>query len=130
MRPTLARWSIPTAAIALMVLLTCAGPPLRAQPLTFDFRGGKLDDDNFRLRRTHAERYVKPEAGGRRIQLSGGAEPNNPVGIERPVRIQGDFAVTERYEIAKVERPTSGGGVGAELYLPLDTPARDGLAFT
>jgi len=113
---------------AALLAIVLAPSSAQGQDFAHSFRMDKLNQDIFRYHGAGAEKFVTPEAEGLRIRYDGANAPLNPVGVDRPVPLRGDFTVTVRYEVLKAE-PGKGGGVGPELYLVLDNPHRDGIAL-
>jgi serine/threonine protein kinase len=109
------------------------GPPAPKPPaeLYLDFRGGNLP-----LRSLSAwsgkegDEVIEPEDKGLRIGLPANHQHRFPVGLVLNVPVKGNFEITTGYEIVSADRPRTGGGVGYELYLTVDTPRRDALVFS
>jgi len=121
------RWKVVAIVAAVFLAATSA---TRAQDFHFNFRGAKLDEGILRYNGANAEKFVKPEAEGLRITFTPGNAPKQPVGVDFPSPVGGDFIITAQYEILKFDPPTKGQSVGVELYLMPDTPPpRDGIAF-
>src|SRR3989442_64373 len=117
------RWFI------LALILAAIAPGLQAQERRFDFRGSKFDNDAFRFDPNNiAQNFIQPEDAGLRIHLEGKV-PSRACGIYWNYRVRGDFTATVRYEILQTERPKKGYGVGIEMYVALEGPAANGLAW-
>lgn len=101
-----------------------------AADFNHDFRSGSFDFKQFRYEGPDAGKYIKPEASGLHWKFSPGKAPERPVGVYWNSRVSGDFTVTVRYEILEATAPKTGPGVGAELYLMLDGPGKDGIALS
>lgn len=100
---------------------------VRAEAIRHDFRGKHHNEQLFRFTGPNATELVKPEEEGLRIQFGEGKTPAQPVGVYWPHFISGDFKATARYEILKIGPVSKGVGVGIEVYMMLDNPARDGI---
>jgi hypothetical protein len=117
--------------IACVILLCAPLPAFAQQALKHDFRGGKFDGDVLKYSGQTPEKYIAPEMAGLRLRYTGqGAPPaNNTAGVIWRFHARGDFVVTARYEILKAEQPKNGWAVGAELYLRVKNPTKDGISF-
>jgi DNA-directed RNA polymerase subunit RPC12/RpoP len=114
---------------AAFVLLLCAVTPAFTEELDHDFRGGASIGQWFRYEGSNAEQFIHVEREGLRWSFAPGKAPIRPVGIYWRHQARRDFTVTAHYEILQTEAPETGSGVGVELYLMLDTPGKDGIAF-
>ena len=115
------------------LLLFAAAPAMAQQSLKHDFRGGKFDRDVLAYSGQTPEQYFTPEKEGLRLRYSGGNAPPsyNTAGIVYRFHARGDFVVTARYEILTAERPKPPGwAVGAELYLRVKNPNKDGISLS
>jgi hypothetical protein len=72
---------------------------------------------------------MRPEDGGWRITLP--AERGSPdrVGLELEAPIKGDFEVTAGYELLRADQPSTGYGVGFELFVETATPTQEALGL-
>lgn len=102
---------------------------LRQNSLQLDFRGSRGPQKPWKLFGPDAQRLSKPEENGWRITLPADRQNLEPVGLVMTDPVQGNFEITAGYEILQADRPTSGGGVGFEMYLMLATPSQDAIAF-
>jgi hypothetical protein len=120
----------PSEACVLIGLLVAAAPAW-AQGVTaeHDFRGRNFDTQMLVYAGPEPAKYIQPEEEGLRMRFGPPDIPKQPVGIAWQTRVLGNFVATARYEILQNETPKRGYGVGVELYLMLDNPARDGIAF-
>jgi hypothetical protein len=117
--------------IACTVILCAAVPVFAQHTLKQDFRGSKFDLDLMAYSGQTPEKYITLENEGLRLRYTGeGAPPtNNTAGVAWRFHARGDFVVTARYEILKAEQPKNGWAVGAELYLRVKNPTKDGISF-
>ena len=92
--------------------------------LQFDFRGKAPDGQLLDYVGPDAYEYCKPEAEGLRVSLPPNREHPWPVGVRLSFPLQGDCEITASYEVLKADRPASGYGVGATLYIVADGPAK------
>jgi len=115
-----------------LLLFIAAFPSLAQEPIKHDFRGSKLDRDVLNYSGQTPEKYITPEEEGLRLRYTGvGAPPsNNTAGVAWRFHARGDFVVTAKYEILNLERPKKGWAVGAELYLRVKNPSKDGVSFS
>lgn len=116
--------------VLTMVIIAVAAPSLDAVEVIHDFRTETFDTKQFRLEGPNASQFIHPESQGLHWRFGEGKTPERPVGVYWNTRIQGDFAVTVSYAIQVASTPKKGGGVGAELYLMLDGPSKDGIALS
>src|SRR5262249_2900763 len=71
--------------------------------------------------------YCKTELDGLRIMIPAGQPKPTTVGLVTKFPVKGDFEITVGFEILQANRPTTGNGVGLELYL--STRNGDAIAF-
>jgi len=95
-----------------------------------DFRTANFDWKLFRQEGPSPTLYIKPEPQGLHWRFVKGQAPTRPVGIYWQNQVRGDFVASARYEILDSVPSDDGGVVGVELYLILDTAARDGIALS
>lgn len=113
---------------ALVVLLLSAAMECRGDEIYQDFRGKDIDEKLFRLQGADAAHRIKVEPQGLRITMP--SEPKgNTVGIATRAATRGDFEIAVGYEIIQAERPTTGNGVGLEMYLNTNTPTEEAIVF-
>jgi hypothetical protein len=118
-----------TYATVAFVLLSLPLPLASQEVMQYDFRQGRIDERLFRYDGPTPGRYIAAEAEGLHWRFTQGQAPTKPVGIYWNARVPGDFVVTAHYEILHVNRAGGGIGVGPEIYLMLDNPARDGIIW-
>lgn len=76
------------------------------------------------------EILVHPEKEGLRFTIPANRPHLDPVGVVMSSHIRGDFEITAGYEILQTTRPKTGHGIGFELYIDVQNPAQDAIAFT
>jgi hypothetical protein len=103
--------------------------PALAKVIDQDFRGGRKPANPLRLFGSDAEQVSKPDETGWRITLPVERTTTDPVGVVTLEPVRGNFSLTTSYQILQAEPPTTGHGVGFELYVMLNTPARDAFGF-
>jgi RNA polymerase sigma factor (sigma-70 family) len=103
--------------------------PVPAKPKVHhrSFRGGALDDELFQYIGRDAERYLRREAEGLRITLPPKDGPAQPVGLMVRYPVRGDFELEATFEYLDVPLPAAGYGAGANLWVWLERPQRDGV---
>lgn len=116
---------------ALVLLLLVLQAPALAQEIVSDFRRDTIDKGEFNWDGLKAESFIRPEAQGLRWRFTPKSCPNRAVGISWKTRLDGDFTATARYEILSANCGGQGAGVGAEMYLTLNTAEpREAIVFT
>jgi serine/threonine protein kinase len=121
--------------LGIALLAQIIAPPEYANPpehgllseIYQDFRGASPVGPNFKLEGHDARSLLTKEDGGVRIMLPAKRKECDPVGLRLTSRVKGDFEITASYEIIQADRPTSGHGVGVQLYLMTDTPTDEAL---
>jgi hypothetical protein len=112
------------------LLLQQAAPEQRqAEWLDQDFRGSRKPREPLERFGPDAERVSKPEDEGWRITLAADRPLLTPVGLVSTAHLRGNFTLTAGYEILQADQPTTGDGVGLELYVMLDSPTRDAFGL-
>src|SRR5262249_20669884 len=104
--------------LASTALLGLNAPALAQGELSYDFRGARFDDKRFGY--DGPKELIHADDEGLRWRFLRGSAPTRPAGIYWKMQVRGDFAVTARYEILSISEPSTGSGVGPELYLMLD----------
>jgi hypothetical protein len=117
---------------ACALLLGLAVSSVAQEPLLHDFRDRKFDRDVLTYSGRTPEKYIALEKEGLRLRYTGNDAPpsNNTAGVAWRFHARGDFVVTAKYEILHAERPKKGWAVGAELYLRVKNPNKDGVSFS
>jgi hypothetical protein len=100
-----------------------------AELLNLDFRGGRMPVEPLVLYGPDAELVSKPEEEGWRITVPADRPKTQPVGLVTTAPVQGNFTLTTSYDILRGDQPTTGDGVGFQLYVFLETPTRDAFGF-
>jgi hypothetical protein len=113
---------------ATVVLLFALAVPAAAEEFRYEFRGGDYRR-LFRLENPKGEEFLTSEAEGLRWRYTADNSPTRAVGIYWRTAVHGDFVTTARYEVLHADRRPDGFRPGPELYLMLDTPARDGVVL-
>jgi hypothetical protein len=90
----------------------------------FDLRGRAPDGQLLDFAGPNAFELCKTEADGLRISLPPNREHPWPVGIRASFPVKGDCEITTSYELVRADRPFTGYGVGATLYIVADGPAK------
>ena len=121
--------------IAAFVLLLGVSAPSFAQGFLetqkHDLRDGKFDFGVLKYAGPTPEKFITHEKEGLRLRFFGievGPKQNN-VGATWRFHARGDFAVSAKYEILKQTRQKRGNGIGAELYLRLANPMKEGIVL-
>jgi predicted Zn finger-like uncharacterized protein len=105
-------------------------PNAAPREVYLDFRGGKLPpEDLTSWEGSDHEATIEPEEPGLRISLPADHHHKYPVGVRVNTTVKGDFEITGGYEIVHAVTPRQGYGVGYEIYIPTDSPAKDAIAF-
>jgi hypothetical protein len=71
----------------------------------------------FKLTGPDAQNFVKVEREGVRITLPAKRNSTQGAGLSLPMLVRGDFEISTRYEILKMDPPVTGHGVGFQLYI-------------
>jgi len=117
--------------IPCFVLLVAAVPTFAQQVHKLDFRDNQFDGKLVDYTLPNPEKYLTPEKEGLRLRFTGKDVPpaGQAAGIFWRFDARGDFVVTAKYEILKIERPKTGQGVGAGIYVHLKNREREGIAI-
>ena len=117
--------------IPCLVMLAAALPAGAEQVHTLDFRGKKFDTKLLDYTLANPERYLTPEKEGLRLRFTGKDVPpaRQTAGIFWRFDARGDFVVRAKYEILRIDRPKTGQGVGAGIYVHLKNPEQEGIAI-
>jgi len=130
-RSRLAVRALPAALVILVSLGRCT--PAAGQngdELFQDFRGGKPLHPSLRWTGTDGDDLIAPDERGLRIKLTADSKRKDAVGVLLAVPVKGNFEVTAGYELIDVNPPTTGNGVGFELYVMTRTPTQEAIAFS
>jgi hypothetical protein len=93
-----------------------------------DFHAKEPDPEVFRQTGPSAAQLLKTEPQGLRITLSGEGI-TTAVGVAYVVPLKGDFEVTTRYELLRLERPMGGFGAGFSVYVTTASPTKEAVEF-
>ncbi len=117
--------------IPCFVLLVSTVPSFAQQVHHHDFRDNHFDAKLVDYTLPNPEKYLTPEKEGLRLRFSGKDVPSagQAAGIFWRFDARGDFVVTAKYEILKIERPKTGQGVGIGIYLHLKNREKEGIAL-
>jgi hypothetical protein len=96
-----------------------------AEELTYAFRGGRWDEKLFRPTGPNTLRALRVDSGGLRITLGKDRTNNVPVGLCTRFGVRGDFEITMSFEILRIDKPASGNGAGASIYVSMASSTRD-----
>jgi WD40 repeat protein/DNA-directed RNA polymerase subunit RPC12/RpoP len=105
-------------------------PPVELKEFYQDFRDSKNYQPPLQIFGARAQRVCRPEPSGFHIRVSANPEQTQRIGLLLPARIRGDFEITAAYEIARVDQPRDGHGVGVCLLADLDSPRKEVLEVT
>jgi hypothetical protein len=94
-----------------------------------EFRGSRQPADPWQLSGRGAAELVQPEDAGLRVTIPAGHTPNDPIGVVIGPIVRGDFDISCGYEIIQIEKPTTGWGVGFELFVQTATPTQEAFAL-
>ena len=72
---------------------------------------------------------TKASDGGLQITLPAQRKSTDAVGLMLTARVKGNVEITAAYDILHADQPTTGHGVGFELYVTTDTPTNEGLGL-
>jgi len=111
-RCLLLRWISTLAGIVFALFLSTA----QAEFYSWDFLKGDFDNVALTPFGDGAVNLVRPTDKGLRMRLPLG-EKTIGIGFATRFQIRGDFEITMRYRIDKLEKPTDGWGAGPSLYL-------------
>ncbi len=93
-----------------------------------DFRGKEVNPEIFRQVGPSASQLLRTEPEGLRITLPDEGI-TKAVGVAYAGPLKGDFEVTARYELLRLERPRAGFGAGFSVYVKTDAPTEDAIEF-
>jgi Protein of unknown function (DUF1583) C domain len=112
---------LPSRLACSALLIALLSSPLRAGegPGEFrhDFRGGQLPQVVFRFVGRQPAQHIKVVAEGLRIALPAAQQSFPPTGISPKFTVAGDFEITVRYQILKLDKPESGYGSGVSIFV-------------
>lgn len=103
-------------SIRTVAILLLAAPTASADFYAWDFLTGDFDNKSLTPFGDGAVNLARPTDKGLRLQLPLG-EKTAGIGFATRFQIRGDFEITMRYRIDKIERPQDGWGAGPSLYL-------------
>jgi hypothetical protein len=123
--------------VLLLGVIPCSALLIAVVPATaqhahhLDFRNSHFDPKLVDYTLADPEKYLTPEKEGLRLRFTGMEAPpaRQAAGVFWRFEARGDFVVTAKYEILKMERPKMGQGVGAGLYLHLKNREQEGIAL-
>jgi hypothetical protein len=121
----LARWTVDLNQPPVAPAATPAGPAEFYQ----DFRGGKPLHAAWHWAGLSGDEVIVTDDQGVRIKMPLNHARKDPVGLLIASPAKGDFEITTGYELLGTPQPRTGQGVGFELYVMLETPAQEALAF-
>jgi hypothetical protein len=115
--------------IGVAAALLFASSPAAGGDFAQNFRGSQPPIAPWELAGRGAVEFVRPEATGLRVTIPAGRTPNDAIGLAIGPVVRGDFDVSCTYEIIQIEKPTSGWGVGFELFIMTQTPTMEAFAL-
>lgn len=126
-----------SAIVLLIGVIPCCALLIAVVPATaqhahhLDFRNSNFDPKLVDYTLADPEKYLTPEKEGLRLRFTDREAPpaRQAAGVSWRFEARGDFVVTAKYEILKMERPKTGQGVGAGLYLHLKNREQEGIAL-
>jgi RNA polymerase sigma factor (sigma-70 family) len=126
-----------SAVVLLLGIVPCSALLLAVVPAFgqhahhLDFRNSNFDPKLVDYTLAAPEKYLTPEKEGLRLRFTGVEAPpaRQAAGVSWRFDARGDFVVTAKYEILTMERPKTGQGVGAGLYLHLKNREQEGIAL-
>ncbi|QDU09849.1 DUF1583 domain-containing protein [Gimesia aquarii] len=92
---------------------------IQDQITRFDFLEEKFDDKTLKLYGKRTHRFIRPTKEGLRTKLSD-EDKVAPIGFGPHFEIPGDFRITATFQIITLDTPSSGYGVGPEIYIGVE----------
>lgn len=90
-----------------------------------DFRRGPAPQPLFQFVGKNAQQYCRQDGTGLRISLPASKAAPPQTGLKFNLVIERDFEITLAYDLAKVDRPTSGYGNGLGVFIQSDGPRKE-----
>jgi hypothetical protein len=103
-------------SIRTVAILLLAAPTASADFYAWDFLTGDFDNKSLTPFGDGAVNLARPTDKGLRLQLPLG-EKTAGIGFATRFQLRGDFEITMRYRIDRIEKPQHGWGAGPSLYL-------------
>src|SRR5262249_46493497 len=100
------------------------------QHLAIDFRAGLDKLPPFEFFGPDASSVTRTDAQGLRINMPAIREDPNPVGLDLPLRIHGNFEVVLGYELLAIDDPPPESGAGVQMRLLFASPPPLAAALT
>lgn len=114
-------------------ILALAGPSAGDEPpmveRRFSFEGGQFDNTRLRPLGIGTVKFLQPGPKGLRIAIPQGSAPAQ-VAFKPTCVPQGDFEFTVSYEALRLEKPTTGYGIGPGLYITMKSPGEDAASLS
>lgn len=106
------------------------GNTCQADELYHDFRKERFDPRTYQVLGEADSKHVRPEPEGLRLMLPAAVGQSRPTGVGARARLSGDFEITAKFEIIKVDQPRSGYGAGFSIYASIDSPTQDAVSIS
>jgi hypothetical protein len=122
---------VATAARALFFARNRAAQSGPTIEISQDYRNRKLPTNPWKIFGRETGDLIRAEEGGLRIALPTGRIQDPPhVGcVYSGGSVSGDFDISCGYEVIQIEKPTTGWGVGFEVFIMTDTPTNEAISL-
>lgn len=100
-----------------------------AEEFRQSFVNQKFSTDDFKYSGPNARKQVKEGPQGLHIVLPAEVPKQQATGLVFQHPPKGDFEITTTFELVKADPPKSGYGVGAQLYIVMESPNKEAITL-